>query len=458
VTVTRGVPSYEIVKYASKEIVINFNYPTATCDNFPTFDIIFYKPCQEISENGNTVYFTNTFTATGLENSLFDDPSCSGEPQRSSLTYAQMEFNVCLPTDDDNDNLLYMMHTTRFFMQPIQSPTVAPTRAPTKDMRPTRKPTISANPTLTPTRAPTFPILRNAFGAIIATCTSSSGSGCCSLCTEKPCEMTFSSSITSISDNAFEDCSSFTSLIIPNSVISIGVYAFKSCTSMVSVSIPTSVTFIGLQAFQSCSSLTSVTIPSSMTTLEYATFIDCSSLTSVTIPDSVTRLENSVFLRCPFTCIKWNPAVTRSIGGAALPSNPMPVCPMPTTAPTLSPTTFPTSLSPTTFPTPPTPSTSPTFHPSLRPTFKPSKLPTFLPTIPTLKPSSYSPTVVPTVMDGISAYYVRLMYTSGNELITERVYYNNDKSKPTTSPTLRPSLAPTARPSLAPTIQPTPKP
>lgn len=119
-------------KYASKEIVINFNYPTATCDNFPTFDIIFYKPCQEISENGNTVYFTNTFTATGLENSLFDDPSCSGEPQRSSLTYAQIEFNVCLPTDDDNDNLLYMMHTTRFFMRPIQSPTVAPTLAPTK--------------------------------------------------------------------------------------------------------------------------------------------------------------------------------------------------------------------------------------------------------------------------------------------------------------------------------------
>ena len=45
-------------------------------------------------------------------------------------------------------------------------------------------------------------------------------------------------------------------------------------------------------------------------------------------------------------------------------------------------------------------------------------------------------------MDGISAYYVRLMYTSGNELITERVYYNNDKSKPT----LRPSFAPTIQP------------
>jgi hypothetical protein len=164
-----------------------------------------------------------------------------------------------------------------------------------------------------------------------------------------------------------------------------------------------------------------------MTSLEYATFIDCSSLTSVTIPDSVTRLENSVFLRCPLTCINWNPAVTRSIGGAALPSANMPVCPMPTTAPTL--------------------------HPSLHPTFKPSKLPTFLPTIPTLKPSSYSPTVVPTVMDGISAYYVRLMYTSGNELITERVYYSNDKSKPTTSPTLRPSFAPTARPSSAPNGQ-----
>ena len=128
---------------------------------------------------------------------------------------------------------------------------------------------------------------------------------------------------------------------------------------------------------------------------------------------------------------------------------------MPTANPTLSPTTFPTSLSPTTFPTPPAPSTSPTFHPSLRPTFKPSKLPTFLPTIPTLKPSSYSPTVVPTEMDGVSAYYVQLKLSSDNILITERVYYNNDQFRPTRLPTLVPTPVPTRSPTLLPSANPT---
>ena len=125
---------------------------------------------------------------------------------------------------------------------------------------------------------------------------------------------------------------------------------------------------------------------------------------------------------------------------------------MPTAIPTVAPTIAPTS--PTTFPTPPIPSTSPTFHPSLRPTFKPSKLPTFLPTIPTLIPSSYSPTVVPTEMNGNSAYYVQLKLSSDNILITERVYYNNDQFRPTRSPTIVPTLAPTLKPTLSPTLAP----
>lgn len=41
--------------------------------------------------------------------------------------------------------------------------------------------------------------------------------------------------MTSIGNNAFEDCSSLTSVTIGNSVTSIGTWAFDGCTSLTSV-------------------------------------------------------------------------------------------------------------------------------------------------------------------------------------------------------------------------------
>ena len=59
---------------------------------------------------------------------------------------------------------------------------------------------------------------------------------------------------------AFCDCTSLTSVTIPDSVTSIGYGAFCDCTSLTSVTIPNSVTSIGNYAFYCGSSLTSITI------------------------------------------------------------------------------------------------------------------------------------------------------------------------------------------------------
>ena len=121
----------------------------------------------------------------------------------------------------------------------------------------------------------------------------------------------------------FEDCSSLTSITIPNNVISIGESAFDGCSSLTSVTIPNSVTSIGNWAFygtgiykdesnwendvlyiDNCLIVAKESISSAYTIKEntrliacYA-FWGCSSLTSITIPESVTNIGNYAFSYC----------------------------------------------------------------------------------------------------------------------------------------------------------------
>ena len=55
------------------------------------------------------------------------------------------------------------------------------------------------------------------------------------------------------------------------------------------------VTTIEVGAFADCTSLTSVTIPESVTEIESYTFSGCTSLTAVTIPASVTEIWPNAF-------------------------------------------------------------------------------------------------------------------------------------------------------------------
>ena len=105
-------------------------------------------------------------------------------------------------------------------------------------------------------------------------------------------------SVTSIGVSAFNNCTSLTSIEIPNSVTSIGNSAFNNCTGLTSIEIPNSVTSIGNYAFYGCTGLTSLTIGNSVTSIGERAFQTCSSLTSIDIPNSVTSIGNFVFFNC----------------------------------------------------------------------------------------------------------------------------------------------------------------
>src|SRR5574344_1445398 len=116
-----------------------------------------------------------------------------------------------------------------------------------------------------------------------------------------PDEVTYdnvTSSVKTIGDDAFSNCTGLTSVTIPNSVTSIGDKTFVSCTGLTSVTIPNSFTTIGADAFSNCTGLTSVTIPNSVTSIGYFAFSNCTGLTSVTIGNSVTSIGYDAFYDC----------------------------------------------------------------------------------------------------------------------------------------------------------------
>ena len=129
--------------------------------------------------------------------------------------------------------------------------------------------------------------------------------------------ITIPDSVTSIGGGAFYGCTGLTSITIPDSVISIGSSAFKGCTGLTSITIPDSVTSIGRGAFEGCTGLTNVTIGNSVTSIGEGAFFNCISLTSVIIPDSVTSIDEGAFRGCSnLTSVTIGNSVT-SIGNRA---------------------------------------------------------------------------------------------------------------------------------------------
>ena len=94
---------------------------------------------------------------------------------------------------------------------------------------------------------------------------------------------TIPAGVTSIGDDAFEECGKLTNITIGTNVTSIGNNTFNACAGLTAITIPNSVTNIGSQAFNSCGSLANVVIGPNIINIGSGAFADCQSLAAITV-------------------------------------------------------------------------------------------------------------------------------------------------------------------------------
>ncbi len=90
------------------------------------------------------------------------------------------------------------------------------------------------------------------------------------------------------------------SIVIPSEHEGLPVidFYFKNCSTLTSVTIPNSITKIGFEAFDSCSSLTNLIIPDSVTCIDEGAFYGCNNLESITLGNNIEFIADKAFYGC----------------------------------------------------------------------------------------------------------------------------------------------------------------
>lgn len=106
------------------------------------------------------------------------------------------------------------------------------------------------------------------------------------------------STLETIDEKCFEDCSDLVAVNIPPSVTRIGKQAFVGCERLYKIVIPEKIESLGVGAFADCESLLSITIPNTITAIPDELLKGCKNLSEVFFPNSITSIGKNVFYGC----------------------------------------------------------------------------------------------------------------------------------------------------------------
>ena len=97
--------------------------------------------------------------------------------------------------------------------------------------------------------------------------------------------------------NAFLNCTSLQSVIVPACITSLASNTFKGCTSLKSVVIKGAVSRMQ-DSFYGCTALETVTFEGNTTEIGENSFYNCRSLKTITLPESLTKINYNAFQNC----------------------------------------------------------------------------------------------------------------------------------------------------------------
>lgn len=101
-----------------------------------------------------------------------------------------------------------------------------------------------------------------------------------------------------IPNQTFKDCTSLTSVTLPESYETIGTSAFENCDSLASFTLSKDCKTIGQSAFSGCKNLETVEISEGLTTIGNSSFSSCSKLKNIVLPESLESIGDNAFENC----------------------------------------------------------------------------------------------------------------------------------------------------------------
>ena len=107
--------------------------------------------------------------------------------------------------------------------------------------------------------------------------------------------ITFDGPVTKIGPEAFQNCSTLTSISIPRGPVSIGDNAFNSCSSLKDISLPNSITTIGNDAFNGAFYGASITLPDSLISIGSEAF-SSTNIVDIVFPATLQSIGSRAFI------------------------------------------------------------------------------------------------------------------------------------------------------------------
>ena len=111
-------------------------------------------------------------------------------------------------------------------------------------------------------------------------------------------ELYYFTSLTTLTDDAFNGCVNLNSLRLPKALKTIGARAFMDCRKLPQINLPTGINAIGENAFAGCILLSELELSSELTVIEKGLFKNCSGLTNFNLPINVNSIGDEAFASC----------------------------------------------------------------------------------------------------------------------------------------------------------------